>query len=166
MGGSLRALTPRRQEQPSGHPLLITTVCISVALDVGTNILNYFDAPSAAVPLAKGILTLIVLANLRRITSYLAISMFIFLFLARWIAILLEGQEPFLFDDSLLFFRILFFVAWLLLFDELRSDEPYFRTVRSIFIGITALSFLAGIVGALFDLDFFKAYGGGRGGLK
>lgn len=159
VAGSLSRLT-------FGEKVLLWGAWSSAIVDVLINIANYVGVHSPAFAIFKGLVIGIVLLNLRKIYSYVIIVSIITICILRWMVILLNGHELFILDDSVFFFRILFFVAWLLLFNEKRYRPKFLYQVLYLFLAISTVSFIGGIIGYTFELDFFKAYGTQRAGYK
>ncbi|HEV2647061.1 MAG TPA: hypothetical protein VGU46_11915 [Acidobacteriaceae bacterium] len=143
--------------------LLLLAVVISIGLDVLTNI---FD-PSPVVPPLKGLILILVLVCFRTLYSYCITLTFIAIFAIRELNITITNHDISVVGDSTFFFRILFFITWLLLFYEKRHHTRLLQYVLRASVATIVLSVLCQLGGMLFHWGFFAAYREqGRGGYK
>ncbi|HEY4381137.1 MAG TPA: hypothetical protein VGN01_12380 [Acidobacteriaceae bacterium] len=143
--------------------LLLLAVISSVGLDTLANLAN----PNPYVAPLKGLILIIVICSFRSLYSYLMTFAFLGIFFLRELNITFGQYDLFLVADATFFLRILFFVAWLLLFYERRESAAFLRYVLYISIATTILCVLCQFAGMIFHIGFFAAYEGrGRSGYK
>jgi hypothetical protein len=148
-----------------GEMALLLSVGASVVLDVVNNITLYIGTHNSAIAVFKGLIVVLVVGSFRTSYSYFITSCLCSVFLLREMQVVGEVDSS-LTDDSIFFLRIMFFVAWLLLFYEKRDRRTFLRCVLWIFVGTVALSVLCQLAGLALRIDFFKAYADQRGGYK
>ncbi|MET0382210.1 MAG: O-antigen ligase family protein [Burkholderiaceae bacterium] len=148
-------------------PAALVACCIaSPLLDVVTNVASYLDRPIGAVAALKGVILLVLIACLRHSASKLVVAGFLGIHALRELVIGLQGADIEFTGDLTYFLRIMTLVCWLLTFHERRADTAFMRTTLRVFETVAMTSALAGVLGFVLHLDFFKAYADERNGYK
>ncbi len=150
----------------AGEQALLFAALGSFILDVIINIIDYIGVQSSIIALFKGVIIAIILLNLRKKYSYYILFSLISIFFMRWLSLAMYGHQINIFFDLTYFLRILFFVTWLLLFNEKRDNDKFVNYFLILFIVVSSLNFICQFVGYLFKIDFFTAYGDQRAGYK
>lgn len=149
-----------------GEQLLLVAIIASVLLDILNNVLQYLGAHSSAIAILKGLILILVVGSFRTWRSYITTLGLLSVFALRELWVVICESDFYPKDDTVFFLRILSFVTWLLLFYEKRHEKEFLRCVIRIFVLTVVLSVLCQVAGALFNLEFFKAYEDQRGGYK
>lgn len=146
--------------------ILALLAIVSVILDVLTNIALSFGAQSPVFGLLKGFTVIGVLALCKSQYTFTISFLLIFAFFCRELHLLLSGVNIYFTDDTVFFLRIMLFVTWLLLFYEKRHRSEFLDAVRKIFLLVACISVTSGMLGYVFNIDFFRAYADQRRGFK
>lgn len=146
--------------------LIVLSVVLSAFLDIVNSVAQYLNSNSPVFAVVKGGILTFVLLNLRRSSSLFIAIGILCVFLARELNIVITGQEFYPLPDCTYFLRIFFFISWLLLFAEKREHASLIAICTNVFVILVSISVLCQVIGGIFHLQIFKAYGDQRLGYK
>lgn len=147
------------------RPLVISfSIFLSLTFDILNNLLqqSYSANPegtgSGIIQIGKGVVFLLNILCFQNFGNFISLLTLMVIFFLREALILLHGKDIYLYQDLVVFFRILFIFSWLIIFFENRSLKLVSNITIKFFILIISVSSVATIAGALTGLSFLKAY--------